>query len=150
MQDLLNALPDEEWFISTVTVSELLQGALRTLSPTRRTARFAFVEHNINRFRVLDFDLASARAHAELWAELARHGRTVGERDLMIAATAVSRNYAVATRDLRSFLKIPGLTVINLYDHPCKFSANNFSVCCHASLAASGAYTSLRVSLKNP
>jgi len=60
LQDLLNALPDEEWFISTVTVSELLQGALRTLSPTRRTARFAFVKHNINRFKVLDFDLASA------------------------------------------------------------------------------------------
>jgi hypothetical protein len=64
LQDLLNAFPDEEWFISTVTVSELLQGAWRTLSPTRRTARLAFVEHNINRFKVLDFDLASARAHA--------------------------------------------------------------------------------------
>jgi predicted nucleic acid-binding protein len=98
LQDLLNAFPDEEWFISTVTVSELLQGAWRTLSPTRRTARLAFVEHNINRFKVLDFDLASARAHAELWAELARHGRTVGERDLMIAATAVSRNYACDAR----------------------------------------------------
>jgi tRNA(fMet)-specific endonuclease VapC len=114
LQDLLNAFPDEEWFISTVTVSELLQGALRTISPARRAARFAFVEENISRFEVLDFDLPAVRVHAEIWAELARNGRTVGERDLMIAATAISRDYAVATRDLRSFPKIPGLRVLAL------------------------------------
>jgi tRNA(fMet)-specific endonuclease VapC len=114
LQDLLNAFPDEEWFISTVTVSELLRGSLRTSSPARRAVRFAFVEDNISRFEVLEFDLPAARTHAEIWAELARHGGSVGERDLMIAATAVSRNYAVATRDLRSFPKIPGLTVLTL------------------------------------
>jgi predicted nucleic acid-binding protein len=32
----------------------------------------------------------------------------------MIAATAISRDYAVATRDLRSFPKIPGLRVLAL------------------------------------
>ena len=34
-----------------------------------------------------------------------------GERDLMIGATAIARNYTVATRDERSFSKIPGLNV---------------------------------------
>jgi tRNA(fMet)-specific endonuclease VapC len=114
LQDLFDAFPEEQWSISAVTVSELLQGVLRATSPAHRAARLAFVEEGIRRFRVLDFDLVAARTHAEIWADLARHGRAVGERDLMIAATAVSRNFAVASRDLRSFPRIPGLQVLNL------------------------------------
>jgi predicted nucleic acid-binding protein len=49
--------------------------------------------------------------HASLWADLAKRGVAVGERDLMIGATAIARNYTVATRDERSFSKIPGLSV---------------------------------------
>jgi predicted nucleic acid-binding protein len=111
---LLEGYPQERWMLSAVTVSEMLHGVLRTAAPVQRAKQLAFAEDKIRRFRVLDFDLAAARAHAEIWADLARRGRTVGERDLMIAATAVSRNYAVATRDLRSFPKIPGLRVLNL------------------------------------
>ena len=114
MKDLLEAYPDEQWFISTVTVSELLQGVLRTSSSIHRAARLAFAEDKIRQFEVLDFDLAAARTHARLWAELARRGGTVGERDLLIAATAVSRDYAVATRDLKSFPRVPGLRVLSL------------------------------------
>ena len=60
---------------------------------------------------VIAFDLTVARVHASLWAGLAKRGVAVGERDLMIAATAITRDYAVATRDARSFPKIPGLKV---------------------------------------
>jgi predicted nucleic acid-binding protein len=35
----------------------------------------------------------------------------MGERDLMIAATAIAKDYAIATRDERSFPKILGLKV---------------------------------------
>jgi predicted nucleic acid-binding protein len=47
-----------------------------------------------------------------VWAELAAQGVTVGERDLMIAATAMARGYAVAARDERSFPRIPGLVLL--------------------------------------
>ena len=111
---LPQAFPHETWCVSTVTVSELLQGVFRTNSRTHRAARLAYVEDKIRQFEVVDFDLTAARAHAELWAELIRDGRMVGERDLMIAATALSRDFAVATRDLRSFPRIPGLKVLTL------------------------------------
>ena len=114
LEALLEAFPEEKWFISAITVSEMLHGVLRSGSPVQRAARLAFAEDNIRRFEVLDFDLAAARMHAELWVQLARRGHTVGERDLMIAATARSRDYAVATRDLRSFPRIPRLRVLNL------------------------------------
>jgi len=57
------------------------------------------------------FDLTVARVHASLWAELAKRRVAVGERDLMIGATAIARNYTVAACDERSFSKIPGLSV---------------------------------------
>ncbi len=53
----------------------------------------------------------SARIHARVWADLAAQGTAVGERALMIAATAMAMGYSVATRDERSFPRIPGLTV---------------------------------------
>jgi predicted nucleic acid-binding protein len=60
---------------------------------------------------VIAFDLTVARVHASLWADLAKRCVAVGERDLMIGATAIAKNYAVATRDGQSFSKIPGLNV---------------------------------------
>jgi predicted nucleic acid-binding protein len=56
--------------------------------------------------------LVTARIHARVWAELAVQGITVGERDMMIAATAMARGYAVAARDERSFPNIPGLALL--------------------------------------
>ena len=63
---------------------------------------------------VITFDLVAARVHASVWADLAKRGIAVGERDLMIAATAIAKGYDIATRDERSFPKIPGLKVSRL------------------------------------
>ena len=52
-----------------------------------------------------------ARVHARLWAELASSGVTLGAHDLIIGATALACGWPVATRDTRSFAKIPGLEV---------------------------------------
>ena len=114
LDQFLSGYPGERWFISAVSVSEMLHGVLRSGPTARRALRLAFAEDKIQRFPILAFDLPAPRAHAGIWAELARRGRSVGERDLMIVATAVSRNYSVATRDLRTFPKIPGLAVLNL------------------------------------
>jgi len=45
-------------------------------------------------------------------AELAAQGTAVGPHDLIIAATAIAKGYAVATRDERSFPKISGLNLL--------------------------------------
>jgi predicted nucleic acid-binding protein len=49
--------------------------------------------------------------HASLWADPGKRGVAVGECDLIIGATPIGRNYTVATRNERSFSKIPGLSV---------------------------------------
>ncbi len=101
----------EELAISAVTAAELLHGLYRATNAAQRHRRQAFVETLLAEIPVLPFDLTVARVHASLWAELAKRGASVGERDLMIGATALAKDYAVATRDERSFPKIPGLKV---------------------------------------
>jgi len=109
---LLQAEGDVELAISAVTAAELLHGVHRSPRDRRRARREAFVERLLEHLPVVAFDLVAARLHARVWAELAAAGRSVGERDLLIAATAMARGFTVATRDERSFPKIPGLTVV--------------------------------------
>ncbi len=84
----------------------------RARSEARRGRREAFVEALLSSLPVISFDLVAARVHARLWAKLAAKGIAIGQHDLVIAATAVSRGMDVATRDARSFPKIPGLGVL--------------------------------------
>jgi tRNA(fMet)-specific endonuclease VapC len=102
---------EEDVAISAVTASELLHGVHRARTAVQRHRRQAFVEGLVAQVPVIAFDLTVARVHASLWAELAKRGVAVGERDLMIGATAIAKDYAIATRDERSFPKIPGLRV---------------------------------------
>jgi predicted nucleic acid-binding protein len=99
----------EEVAIAAITASELLHGVHRALRPRDRTRREAFVEQFLAHVPVIPFDLLVARVHARLWAQLAAKGLAVGAHDLLIAATAIATGGTVATRDERSFPRIPGL-----------------------------------------
>ena len=103
----------EDFAISAVTASELLHGVHRATTAARRNQREAFVEGLLSRIPVLSFDLVTARVHARLSSELAVKKTPVGPHDLMIAATAIANGYAVATRDERSFPKVPGLSLLH-------------------------------------
>jgi tRNA(fMet)-specific endonuclease VapC len=112
LEAVLREHRDERIAISTVTASEMLHGAYR-LKGSKRVATEAFVEALLLALPVLPFDLMSARVHAKLSAELAASGNTIGDRDLMIAATALVANHEIVTRDTRSFPRIPGLRVVH-------------------------------------
>jgi tRNA(fMet)-specific endonuclease VapC len=103
---------EEEFAISAITAAELLHGMHRAERVQRRVERERFVEGILERFPVLPFDLRVARLHAALWADLAARGVGVGERDLLIGATALAYGYEVVTRDQRSFPRIPGLALV--------------------------------------
>jgi tRNA(fMet)-specific endonuclease VapC len=109
---LLATSGGEEVALSAITAAELLHGIHRAPGGKLRTQREAFVERLLERLPVLPFDLVTARIHARVWAELAAQRITVGERDLMIGATAIAHGYTVAARDERSFPRIPGLPLL--------------------------------------
>lgn len=97
--------------LAAITAAELLHGVHRADTAARRHRREAWVESFLAGLAIFPFDLRAARIYARLSAELAAGGVAVGPHDLQVAATALAFGFAVATRDLRSFPRIPGLTV---------------------------------------
>jgi hypothetical protein len=53
-----------------------------------------------------------ARKHAKIWAQLTAAGHMIGLKDLLVAATALQRNWAVATLNAREFWHVRDLEVL--------------------------------------
>ncbi len=104
--------PSEKVYISVVTVSELLMGVHRADTEERKQRRSAFIEAVISGVAVLDFTVASARLHAEIYAELAKKGQLIGAHDLIIAATARQHDLPILTDNFDEFSRVPSLRVI--------------------------------------
>ena len=102
---------EHDAFLSVVTASELLHGVHRAATAAQRTRRSAFVEGLLQRFPVLDIDLATTRAHARVWADTKAAGGRVGPNDLWLAAAALAHGLTLATANLREFERVPGLRV---------------------------------------
>lgn len=98
-------------FLSVVSAGELLHGVHRATSPGIRAKRLAFVEGVLDAIPMLDVDLATARSHARLWADLARRGEMIGVHDSWLAATCLAHGLRLATGNLREFERVPGLEV---------------------------------------
>ena len=104
--------PYGRMMISTIVASELLIGVHRASPASRRRSRHDFVEGVLAGMPLVDFDLGAARAHARLFAELAGAGQQIGAHDLIIAATAISREAAVLTCNVRDFSRVPDLKTL--------------------------------------
>lgn len=102
---------DEECFLSVITGSELLHGVHRAGTAAARARRSAWVEGILARLPLLPVDLAVARAHAQLWAELAARGQLIGAHDLWLAASCLAHGLTIVTANQREFERVPGLVV---------------------------------------
>jgi predicted nucleic acid-binding protein len=97
--------------LSVVSASEVLHGGHRAGRPEVRTKRAAFVEAILERFSLLPVELATARTHAQGWAELAAAGRRSGAPDLWLAATGMAHGLPMLTAHGRACTRVPGLRV---------------------------------------
>ena len=111
IEGIIEGREDESFGISAITASELLHGVHRADSENRRLKREAYVEKIIETFPIYSFDLSAARIYARMWANLAKKGISIGAHDLIIASTAISLGFSVATSDMRDYRKIKGLKV---------------------------------------
>jgi tRNA(fMet)-specific endonuclease VapC len=100
---------EDEFYISVITASELLHGVHRAADPDIREKRSVFVEGVLKNFPVLHIDLAVARVHARLWAELRSRGMMIGLHDSWIAATGIAKGCTLVTSNMREFERIHGL-----------------------------------------
>lgn len=100
--------PPEEMAIAAMTAAELWFGALKSTDPPRgRAITDAFLEP----FEIVSFDDAASDHYASARHHLESRGTPIGERDLIIAATALARGLTVVTNNAREFERVPSLQV---------------------------------------
>lgn len=109
----LSAHPNELFFITSITASELLHGCARATDAAIRERRIKFVEDVLQDYAVLSFNLTEAREHAQLWADLEMKGTLIGERDLLIASIAKATGHSLATLNRNEFARISGLMLVD-------------------------------------
>lgn len=92
--------------ISTVVLTELLLGALKSARPAENRVE---VERLAARVEVLAFDAGAAGHAADIRAALERSGWTIGAYNVLIAGHARSRGLVVVTGNLGEFTRVDGL-----------------------------------------
>jgi tRNA(fMet)-specific endonuclease VapC len=98
--------------LSVITVAELVHGAYRSKSPEQQQGRLAFIERLCLDVPVYAVTLAIARVAGHIKGQQQAKGIEVALADLLIGATALHLDYAVATLNARHFQQIPDLSVL--------------------------------------
>jgi tRNA(fMet)-specific endonuclease VapC len=96
-----------EVYLSSVSVGELMFGALKSTNQARNLAR---IEELVNSSVVLPCDTDTARCYAGIKHELKQKGRPIPDNDLWIAALAVQYDLLLLTLD-KHFAEIGQLSV---------------------------------------
>ena len=112
MPAFLESLGETSVAMAAITAAELLYGVERATGTRRKARRAAFVEALLEVVPAVPFGLTEARHHATLWANLTKRGTVIGPHDLLVAATALANDLAVATLNRREFERVPGLELV--------------------------------------
>ena len=107
----LEGQPDEVFEVAAITVAELWHGVERA-DAAHRGRRQQYLQRLLASLPVIPYTEQTALAHARIWAHLGAAGKIIGAYDLIVAATAIERESAVATFNRRHFDLVPGLNVI--------------------------------------
>src|SRR6266567_1143206 len=107
----------ETLHLSTVSYAELRFGILRLPDGKRKNDLAVKVEQVLNLFkdRTLTFDLEAAEHLAQVLTRTEKIGRKTPAPDAYIAAIAMARGFAVATRNVDHF-KDTGVSVVNPWE----------------------------------
>ncbi len=96
----------ERLFVAAVTEAEIRAGVAFLPDGARRRNLADAAQRAFGRLfadRILPFDSRAARVYAEVAARRRRSGRPISPADCQIAAIALSRSMALATRNVRDF-----------------------------------------------
>lgn len=106
---------DEELYLSSTTVSELIAGVMRLPDGQRRNDIDDGVAALLSSFsdRIVDFDFASAFLYGRFVPDRIAIGRPIDRADAQIAACCLATGATLVTRNTKDFEAIPGLTTVN-------------------------------------
>ncbi len=101
--------------VTPVILGELEFGILLLPASKRKKRLQLWFEEIRSTILCLDFDCNAASAWARLLAKLRTKGLSMPIKDSLVAASAIARNLAVATRNTRDF-KNAGIPVVNPFE----------------------------------
>ncbi len=128
LSELMRSQPDQavfDWFaertgdvfyVSAITQAEILLGILLLPAGKRRDALAAAADGMFSQDfagRCLSFDARSAAAYAAVVSGRRQAGLAISTEDAQIAAIALAHGYPLATRNVKDFFRIKGLTLYN-------------------------------------
>ena len=101
----------KEISITVLTVAELYYGAYKS---NRMEEEKAKVEQIKRKFLILEMNESGAQKFGELLSRLEKSGKRSSDRDVLIAAIAISKGETtIVTRNEKDFARISELSVIN-------------------------------------
>ena len=100
----------EQVCVSSITLAELYYGAEKS---ARVLENIQEVEEFISRLDVLAFSAKAAKHYGQIRADLERAGTPVGPHDLLVGGHARAEGLIVVTKNLREFVRMPGVRVEN-------------------------------------
>jgi tRNA(fMet)-specific endonuclease VapC len=108
----LLAQPPREIGVPTIVIYELEVGIAKSTSPEKRRRQLTELLAAVT---VLPFGATEAQQAARIRAELERAGEPIGPYDILIAATALAHGGRLATRNVKEFGRVPGLSLEDWY-----------------------------------
>ncbi len=111
LKEQLAELMHDPVYISPIVLAELFKGAYLASRPQEA---LALVEEFLHSVELLPFDERACNIFGKCYAELQKKGEQTQELDLMIASVALAHNAHLVTRNIKDFIKIPGLHVLSL------------------------------------
>ena len=114
LEQVRTNLGEVEIGVSVVTIAELVHGAYRARTPAQQERRLEFVERLSLDVPVHPISLDIARLAGRIEGQQEARGIQLPFEDLLIGATALHLDYAVATLNRSDFERVPGLSVVQL------------------------------------
>ncbi|MGF1633339.1 MAG: type II toxin-antitoxin system VapC family toxin [Phycisphaerae bacterium] len=113
----LAALPEQDLYLSVLTVGELRKGIAKLAAGRRRRELEVWLDSILedNAGRILPVDLAVAEQWGRLTIAAEARGRPLPAIDGLIAATALRHGFAVMTRNTSDF-QATGVELINPWE----------------------------------
>lgn len=99
--------------IASVAFEEMLYGVKRLPSGKKQSELFSFYVDFIQaNFEVLPFDIHASWIHSDIRERLEAKGKKVPFADSLIAATAISNNLVLVTRNVKDFEAIKEVSTL--------------------------------------
>jgi tRNA(fMet)-specific endonuclease VapC len=102
------SVPAGKKCLCSVVVAELFFGAAKS---KRKEQTLAVLLPFVHHFKSYDFELNAALHFADIRADLATQGRTIGPYDLQIAAIARANDLILVTANTSEFARVSGLAI---------------------------------------